>query len=195
MSAPYEIVAAPMTIYLAAANTAEPDVDDTPGASWTKLGATGDGDYDEDGVQFHHNQELSFFRPLGSTGRRKVWRVEEDPMLELTVYDLTAEMYKLALNQQTITTVAAGSGTPGSKRFSLKQGYDVTQFALLARADYSPYGDGWKLQYWLPLCVNGGAPEPVYKKGEPAGLKLEVEVMDDATNGFGVVRFQTATAL
>lgn len=195
MSSPYEILAAPMTIYLAAANTAEPDVDEAPGGSWTKIGTTGDGNYDEDGVQYHANQELSFFRPLGSTGRRKSWRTEEDPMLEFTVYDLTAEQYRKALNDASITTVAAGSGTPGSKRLSLKQGYDVTQFAVLARASYSPYGDGWNMQYWLPVCVQGGSPEPVFKKGEPAGLKFEMEVLDDPTNGFGVVRFQTATAL
>ena len=198
MTAPYEILAAPMTIYLNAANTTEPKVDDDPTAEaspWFKLGTTGDGNYDEDGVQYHQNQELEFFRPLGSTGRRKAWRPEEDPMLELTVYDLTAEHYRKSLNDASITTVAAAAGIPGSKRLSLKQGYDVTRFALLARASYSPYGDSWNMQYWLPVVVQGGSPEPVFKKGEPAGLKFEMEVMDDPTNGFGVVRFQTATAL
>jgi hypothetical protein len=195
MSAPYEILAAPMDIYVAAANTAEPAVDAAPGGSWTLLGTTGDGNYDEDGVQITHAQELEFFRPLGSTGRRKSWRTEEDPKVEATVYDITAEHYRRALNDAAITTVAAGSGIPGSKRLALKQGYDVTTLALLLRADSSPYGDGWKMQYWIPLAVNASSPEPVYKKGEPAGLKFEWEVLDDVTNGFGVVRFQTATAL
>jgi hypothetical protein len=78
----------------------------------------------------------------------------------------------------------------------MNQGYDVALFALLARSrSASPYGDAWNLQYWVPVCYQSDEPEVVYKKGEPAGLKVKFMALQDATNGFGVVRAQTATAL
>lgn len=196
MSAPYEIVAGPMDLYLGAANAAKPYVDATPSAAtWTGLGATRAGNYDEEGVHITHEQTVEGFRPLGSTGIRKVWRTAEVMHLELVVYDITAEVYRRALNEAAITTTAAGSGIPGSKRISNLMGMDVALVAVLARANYSPYGDGWKLQHWLPVCWQDGDAEPIYRKGKPVGLKLHYSTLDDPTNGFGVSEFQTATAL
>lgn len=196
MSTPYEVLAAPFDVWLAAANTAETQVDTAPSGSWTKLGANGADNYNEDGVTVTHEQNIETFRGLGKTGSLKAWRTEEDLKVEFTLHDVTIEQYKKALNDNSITTVAAGSGVPGSKRISNIQGYDVSLFALLARSrSASPYGDSWNFQYWIPVCYQSESPEPVYKKGEPAGLKLVFMALQDSTNGFGVVRAQTATAL
>ncbi len=45
--------------------------------------------------------------------------------------------------------------------------------ALLIRGDASPYGDAYGSQYEIPACFQSGSPEPVFTKGEPAGLALE----------------------
>ena len=195
MSAPYEIIAAPFTAYLAAANTAKPNVDTTPPVAWTKLGANGADNYDEDGVHITHDQNVEMFRGLGRTGAMKVWRTEEMVSVEFTVYDLTSDQYAKMLNNQTVTTVAAASGIPGAKKFNLNAGYDVTLVALLLRGGYSPYGDSWNTQYWLPVCWQDGNPEPTHKKGEPAGLKLSYKTIQDSSNGFGLYEAQNATAL
>lgn len=194
MSSPYEILAGPATVWVAAANTAETQIDTAPSGSWTKLGANGADNYDEDGVMIGHDQTLEQFRGLGKTGNLKTWRTEEDVRLEFTLYDITMEQYRKAINDNAITTVAAGVGVPGSKRISNAQGLDVALFAVLARVSYSPYNDGLNFQVWLPVAYNASSPELVYKKGEPAGLKFEFKAIQDQTNGLGVVRAQTAAA-
>lgn len=196
MSAPYEILAGPVTAYVAAANTAIVQVDTAPGGSWTKLGTSGSDNYNEDGVTVTHEQTIEAFRALGTTGNRKAWRTEEAVMVEFTVHDLTAEQYKKALNDASITTTAAGSGIPGHKSIPMLQGHNVSLYALLLRTEsQSPYGDSMNAQYWVPVCYQDENPEVVYKKGEPAGLKFKFASLEDATNGFGVYDAQTAVAL
>lgn len=194
MSAPLEIIAAPLTAYLAAANTAKPDVDDAPSGSWTKLGSNGSCNYDEEGLKVTHEQNVEYFRGLGCTGNLKAWRTEESLMYELTLYDLRVEQYAKVLNDLTVTTTAAGVGIPGSKDIDLLLGYDVTVFSILLRGSDSPYGDAYNVQYWSPKVVMDANPEPVWKKGEPAGLALKFTALQDATDGFGVFEAQNAAA-
>lgn len=199
MSTPYEILACPgLTAYTAVPNTAKPDVgavSGSPFTSYTKLGANGADNYDEDGVVVKHDQDIKTFRGLGKTGDLKAWREKEGLAVEFTIYDMTLEAYQKAMNNQAITTVAASSGISGSKAMPLLQGYDVQLFALLLRGNASPYGDGWNCQYWLPVVFQNESPQPVFKKGVPAGLKMSFMALQDSTNGFGKFEAQTATAL
>lgn len=195
MSAPYEILAGPATIWLAAANTAEVAVDTAPGGSWTKLGTSGSDNYNEDGITVTHSQNIEGMRALGTTGMRKVWRTEEELTIELTLHDLTLEHYKRALNDNSITTTAAGVGTPGSKSISMLKGQSVALSALLLRTEsQSPYGDSFNAQFWVPVCYQSDEPEVVFSKGEAAGLKLTFTALEDSSNGFGIYRAQTAAA-
>lgn len=194
MPAPLEIIAAPLEVYLAAASTARPDIDDAPSGSWTKLGANGACNYDEEGLKVTHEQNVELFRGLGCTGQLKAWRTEESVSYEVTLYDLRVEQYAKVLNDITMTTTAAGVGIPGKKEIDLLLGYDVAQFALLCRGSDSPYGDAFNVQYWSPRVVMTSSPEPVWKKGEPAGLALTFTALQDSTDGFGVFEAQTAAA-
>lgn len=187
---PYEIVAAPFTLWVAAVGTAFPEFDETPSGSWTKVGTSGDLNYSEDGVTVTHNQTVEKFRALGSTGPRKAFRAEEELHISLTLHDLTLEQYALAMNYNTVTTVAAGSGVPGIKKLGLSRGLDVLQRTLLVRgADASPYGTGWGLQYEIPVAVQIGEPEVVFVKGEPAGLALEFEALENPAAASPAERF------
>ncbi len=193
MSDPLEIVAAPLTLYVAPTGTSFPDVDETPGAGWTKIGTSGPKNYTEDGVVVTHEQELSAFTPAGSTAKQKVWRVTEGLKIEVTLADISAAQYAKILNDATVTTTPAGGGTPGHKEFSLLQGKDVALFALLARGESSEAA-GLAAQYEVPIAYQSESPAPAYKKGEPAGLKLAFEALEDSTAGFGTLVIQTAAA-
>jgi hypothetical protein len=195
MPAPFEILAGPVTVWLAAANTAEPLVDTAPSVAWTKLGIAGSDNYNEEGVGFNSEQTLETFRALGTTGSRKVWRTEEENMVTLTVHDLTVEAFKVALDDNTITTTAAGTGVPGSKSIPLVRGHAVSLYALLLRTEgQSPYADSMNAQIWMPAVYESDNREVVFSKGEAAGLKLTFTALEDATNGFGVYRAQNAVA-
>lgn len=193
MAAPYEIVAAPLTVWVAPTGTSFPLVDATPSGSWTKLGTSGTKNYDEDGVTVQHGQDISKFVSAGGTGPRKAFRTDEEFTIGFTLVDLAPDQYAKILNDATVTTTAAGVGTPGQKAFDLQRGLTVKQFALLARGT-STVLDTLACQYQVPLAIEQGEPSPVFEKGEPAGLELEFCALEDATLGFGKLVIQTAVA-
>lgn len=178
---PYEIVAQPFTLWVAAVGSAFPTVDEDPGVAWTKIGTSGDLNYSEDGVTLNHAQTVEYFRALGSTGARKAFRTEEDLRISLAVADVSLEQYAVAMNYNTVDSDAPGVGTSGTKTLGLSRGLTVAQRALLVRgADgSSPYGAAWVLQYEVPVAVQVGEPEVVYVKGEPALLALEFMALED----------------
>lgn len=193
MAAPHELVAAPLTVWLAPVATAFPDVDEAPAVAWEKLGTSGDKNLTEDGVTVTHDQTVVAWRPAGSTAARKAFRTEESLMIEFTLADISAAQYARILNDAAITQTAAGAGTPGTDEFDLLQGLDVTRFALLARG-VSPADNDLAAQYEVPICYQGASPAPVFRKGEPAGLACQFIALEDDSAGFGQLVIQTAEA-
>lgn len=175
---PYEIIAAPFTVWLAAVGTSYPAVDANPSASWTKAGSSGDKNISEDGVSVQHPQTLEFLRTLGSQAPVKAFRTEEDLIISFTLFDMRLEMYKYMLNGNAIVDTAAGSGTPGYRALPIRRGGDVTQYALLVRG-LSAYDTGMNLDFRVPRVVHSGAPEIVSAKGEPMGLLFEFTAVED----------------
>jgi hypothetical protein len=176
---PYEVIAAPFVAYWAPVGEAFPLIDVTPAGNWVRIGTSGELNYAEDGVVIEQPQSITKWRAGGDTGVRKVFRTEEDFMIRFTLTDLTLEQYRLGLNMNTVTTVAAGSGTAGYKKIGLSRGPDVAQMALILRGP-SPYGDAMNLQYEVPIAFQTGEPKPVLgKKGEPAGIELEFTAIID----------------
>ncbi|WP_048648948.1 hypothetical protein [Nitratireductor soli] len=179
MPAPFEIIAAPFVAYYAELGEPFPSVTEEPAGNWVMIGTSGDESYDPEGVQVTHSQDVNLVRPLGSTAPVKAFRREEDLVVAFTVWDVSLEAYRVALNGNPIQTVAAGVGTPGTKALRLYQGEQVATMALLLRAQVSPYGDEMAMQYEVPYCSMTGNPEVVYRKGEPAGLALEFSALKD----------------
>ncbi|WP_346915032.1 hypothetical protein [uncultured Roseibium sp.] len=179
MSEPFEIIAAPFTAYVAPVGEAFPAVDADPAGNWVKIGTNGDESMDEEGVTVQHAQELNKVRSLGSTAPLKAFRTAEDLMISFTLLDVTLEATSLGLNSNTVATTAAGSGTAGFKTLQFYQGEQVATMALLLRAGVSPYAAAMNMQYQLPRCFQSGNPEPVYRKGEPAGFALEFTALKD----------------
>lgn len=187
---PYEIVAAPFTVYVAPIGTAFPAIDAAPAGTWKKVGTSGDRSETEDGVTVAHSQSINEVRAAGSTGPIKAFRTEEGLQVSLTVMDITLEQYAVALNGAAIATTAAGVGTAGYKAMKMYQGVQVSGLALLVRGEAaSPYGDGWKAQYEVPACFQSGAPELAYTKGTPAGLALQFTALEDPSAATPADRF------
>jgi hypothetical protein len=185
---PYEIIGAPLTLWLAPIGTAFPLVDVTPAGTWVKIGTNGTRSESDDGVTVTHSQTLTKVRPGGATGPVKAFRSEEDLMIKLVLWDLTLEQYMLALNSNTLTTTAAATGTAGFKKLGLSRGTSVKEYALLARG-VSPYDEAMTAQYQVPRCYQSASPAPAFKKGVPAGLDLEFTALEDLAAATQDVRF------
>jgi hypothetical protein len=186
---PYEIIGAPLTVWIAPVGTAMPTLDAAPASPWIKLGTNGDRNYDEGGVTVTHSKSYNKVRPAGASGPVKAFLNEEDLMFGVNLMDLTLEQYQFALNNNQIATVAAGVGSPGTKKIGLSEDVGRTaEFALLARG-LSPYNDALAMQYCVPRCFQSGAPAPQFRKGEPAILALQFEALEDLSAGNAQERF------
>ncbi|OLF81278.1 hypothetical protein AWH62_00970 [Maricaulis sp. W15] len=188
-TAPFEIIAGPIEAYIAPVGTAFPAIDAAPAGPWALIGATGSENYDEQGVKIAHSQDVKAFKSLGLTGAKKAFRENEGLTVGFTLFDLQLEQYSLALAGTTVATTAAGVGTAGSKALPFYRGHDVALHALLLRGAYSPYGDAMNLQYQMPVCYLNSSPEPVFKKGDPAGLAFEYMALVDPSAATAAARF------
>lgn len=198
-SVPYEIIAAPYEVWVAPVNTAFPDVDEAPLSPWAKVGTSGDLNYTDEGVTVAHSHTFEKFRASGDLGARKVFATEEDLMISLALADMTLEQYRLALNNNPITTTSASSGVPGTKKIGLSLGISVATYALLVRGP-SPYGDNMGSQYEVPRAAQSGNPSVTGGRGTPRSLALEWTALVDPNAAsdderFGRLICQTAAAL
>jgi len=185
---PYEIIVSPFQIYLGPVGEAFSLLDDVPAGNWNLLGTSGKKNYAEDGVTVSHPQTINKIRTLGSTGAVKVTRPEEDLTIEMILVDCSLEHYATILNNVAVNDIAAGVGTPGYREITLRQGPDVATFAMICKG-VSPYGDGWYMQYQIPIVYQGANPAPVYNKSDAAGLACTWEAIEDPNAGTEAERF------
>lgn len=195
-AAPYEVIGAPYTIWVAPVGTAFPSLDDAEedfDPAWTKVGTSGDLSYTEKGVTFEAKQKINYFTPAGSTIPRKAFRTEEGSSFQVEIADLTLEQMSIVLNSNTVTHTPAGTGTRGTKEIDLTRGLDVATMAMLARG-YSPYGpadkspvtvEEWPAQYEMKRVVADGEPKVAYTKGKEAGLDLQFMALADDDGKIG----------
>lgn len=200
-TAPFEVISAPYIVWTAAVGTAFPALNAAPGAGWTKLGTSGDLNYDDGvGVSIQHSQTTVKWRATGDAGSRKAFRTEEDQIVKVKIVDVTLEQYTMALHGNAPTDVAAGSGTVGYRWIGLSRGFNILTRALLIRGTASPYGETFIGQYQIPIAMQMGNPTVMLtKKGEPQGLDLEWHAMVDPNAAteferFGRLLYQDANA-
>lgn len=199
---PYEVIAGPFTVWAAPVGTAFPSLDVADGSinvAWVKVGSSGPLNYDgPTGVTVEHSQELAPWMAMGDYGVRKIFRSSESVKVRLRLVDLTLEQYALALDGNTVTTTAAGSGTAGYKSIGFSRGADVDTRAILIRG-ISPYGASYIAQYQIWRAAQTGNPQVVFKKDEPAALDLEwtalIDPSQSASEYTGKVLMQHAVAL
>jgi hypothetical protein len=200
-ASPYEILSGPLEVYIAPFGTAEPDISEAVAGDWELLGASGSKNYSEDGVTIRHMQtvETDAFKMLGTTGPRKAARTSEDLEVEFTLHDMTVQQVAYALNgfAHTVTDTPAATDVGGNVNMPLHRGTTVGQFAVLIRGDgqsshASAITDDFNAQFWIPNAVMVGEPEEVWNKSEPVGVTVVIRALEDAVNGFGLLRMQDA---
>lgn len=175
---PFEIVAGPLGLWLAPTATAFPLIGAAPAEPWAGVGTNRARNYSDDGVAVTHGQTIQQVSPAGAIGPVKAFLTAETLTFTVTLWDITLEQYTLALSGLAPTTTAAGAGTAGFKKLGLSRGETIKTYALLARGR-SAYGDNYAAQYQVPRCYQSGSPNPVYRKGVPAGLALEFTALED----------------
>ena len=193
-SNPFQLIAAPFQVYLAPVGEAFPAIDATPAGNWAVLGSNKD--YSEDGVTVSSTQEITTFRGLGSVADRAAFREGQSLMFGFTVHDVTADVYSKALNGAAIVATAAGAGTAGHKSMEMLLPPSVDCYAVLIRGAVSPEGVGasgpWNTQFEVAMAYQAADVEPVFKKGEPAGLAFEFTALVGDADEFATFRYQDA---
>jgi len=188
MPAPHEVVAAPLTVYLAPVATSFPSVS-APEASfavgWEKLGTEGARNYTDAGVTVAHTEEVFDFTPAGSTMPSKRFRTAESYLITLELADVSPDMYAMVMNDANVTTSA------GVDTFSLYRGDQVNSFAVIARG-MSGVDNDLNMQYEFSkafVSVNG---EVTFNKGEVAALPIEILAVKHDDSDVIQVRIDTA---
>lgn len=189
-SEPYALVVGVGEVYLAAVGTTFPDTDETPGASWTYLGST-----DDEGVSVTHTRDKEIHFKGNSVLPQKATYSEARETIKFNLKEITVARYALVLDNAAVTSVAAGSGTPGTQYMLLKPGTNVPQFAMLVRGP-SPVMDAFA-QYEYARVSPTGEVETVYAKKDGLVLPCEFEAFEDLNNAgqFGTYRAQAAVAV
>jgi len=188
-----EVVASPLTIYLAPVGFAFPAINAVPivTSGWAKLGTEGDNNYAGSGVPVSHSETVSDFVPAGSTMPTKRFRTAESFEIKLNLVDISPKQYAKVMNGATVTDVAAGAGVAGESWFSLFRGINVNSFAVLARGE-SPVDNALTLQYEFSkafVSVNG---DVVWNKGTPAMLPISILAVKHSASDVIICRVETA---
>lgn len=98
---PYDIIAGPADVYIAAVGATVPTVDkadtDSSFNTWTKLGLT------QGGVKVKHTQTIDLIKADQRTGPVKAIRSEEGMEITCSIIELTLAKYAKLLNDATVT--------------------------------------------------------------------------------------------
>lgn len=176
--APFQILAGPADVYVAAAATAFPAVNAAPSGSWTAIGRT------EGGVTVRHTQTVNPITADQYTGPVKAIRTEEGLEVEFSVVDMTLENYGLVMSNATVT---AAGGPPATKTINLHKGVAVDLRSILIRGR-SPYGN-FPAQYQIPLAFQSESPEVSFVKDDKSVLACVWTALEDLTASTDAERF------
>ena len=191
MPAPFEMVAAPMTLYIAPEATLAPELSLTPPSPWRFLGTSGSRSISDEGLTIAFNETVENQRTLGSTGIAKQFRSEEDLMVSFGLLDVSVETFSDALSGLSVTEVASALGTAGYRRVDLLRGFNVLNQAFLVRG-FSPYADDMFAQYWIPKGYASFSGDLSYTKSGAAMIPIQVSAIEDLTYGYGQYHGQFA---
>lgn len=190
MSAPYEIVISPGTVWLANTGTTFPEVDAAPSGSWTKLGTAGNRDYDTGGVTVTHDQTLAAFTGAGGTYKRKPYRTDEGTTVGFSLVDFSVAQIALIMDNLAIATRAADATHAGISTIELLRGPKVHTYALLLRADSSA-DDSLTMQLQIPSCYQSANISAAFAKA-PTMAALMFEAIEATVGVAAEWVFQTA---
>jgi hypothetical protein len=144
--------------------------------AWKKLGARGYRSQDTGGVTITHKQKIEEWRGENNVIQDAA-RSEEDILIAFTLADVSMEALAAAMNGNTVTVVAPGASTKGTKKMPLARGTQVNPVALLL-VFKSPYVTGEKGILYLPKCFQNADSDIAFNKSNPAMTKFEFKVLE-----------------
>jgi hypothetical protein len=185
---PYNLVIGPGQVWVGPVGETFPDVDETPAGNWVDLGKT------EGDVVINHVRATVAIRTNQSAMPQKEALVSADETVTFSLAEIDQEAYAKILQDVTVTTTAAGAGTPGVKSFAISPSYSKV-FAWLIRVP-SAHEDGYT-DYQYDRGSVAGDHGLAYSRGAKTIIPVEVHMFESiATPGqFGVVEAFTADAV
>jgi len=155
---PFEILAGPADVYVAATGATYPtdpdtDVDDNV---WYFLGKT------EGGVTVRHTQNITAIGVDQETVPVKVLRTEEGLEVEFSLAETTLENYSIVLNQNAVTA----SGDQKTLKFYQNVGVALKALLVRGRSPYGPFG----ADFQVPVAYQNESPEFAHTKDDKAVL-------------------------
>lgn len=177
---PFEIIAGPLDVYVAATGTAfpgigVPDASLKTGGTWSFLGFT------EGGVKVGLPQSITEIRADQVTAPVKAVRSEESLEITFDLASITLENFARTLNQAIAGSGSGGVDTVAGER-SLplyRGGFQVETVAMLCRqGSLSPYGNK-ALQFEVPACFQAESPEATFTKEDKAVLACSWHAIAD----------------
>jgi len=177
----YELLTGVGALYVAPVGEVFPALEVTPAGNWVALGNT------IDGVTINIEQENEEITVDQETGPVKAIRTTEGVTVSTNLAVSTLENLAQVLSQ-TITTVAPGSGTIGTKSIGLYRGTTVVEKAFLFRGN-SPYGAAFTGQYQLTRGYFAGETETEFVKDGVAQIPIEFRVLVDLAAGSDALKF------
>jgi tetrahydromethanopterin S-methyltransferase subunit B len=179
-SKPYEILTGVGDLYIAALGATFPAVDAVPGAAWRHLG------YTQDGLTIKMSQKIEKINVDQETGAVKAARSEESMTIETNLAESTLENLADHIGT-TVTDVAPGAGTIGTREVGhYRSGY-VKTFAVLFRGT-SAYGN-YPAQTQIPVCYIDGDIEQKFDKSKNPVIKVAFEALVDPDAASDVFKF------
>ena len=152
-----KILAGGSKAYVAPSGEAMPTNLAAIGGNWSELAQ---GLVTEEGVTLSVTETVNEIRSVTDLLPIDVRRTSQSIAVSFGIYDATPEAFKVALNDNEVTTTAAGSGISGVKSIDLAVGTEVTEQALLMVAPTSPSSgaDGMVTAIYMPsgrFALNG----------------------------------------
>ena len=175
------------------ADEPEPNVD-PPATAWTPIGQ---GFISEDGLSADLANTITKVFVLKSTAPQRIYRTQEEPMIEFSLFEATMEALSIALHgsENQVTTVAATDSVIGKRSVPIQRGATVREAAVLFRSvspyDTDPDTNSWHFQGYLPRGVFTKIGNFKFYK-EQLALPLTFELLESEANGLGQLSAQDA---
>ena len=186
-----EIIRGPVTLYVADAGTAQPEISMEPPAAWTKLGAS----LSDEGLVMSFTDDEEETTTLDSPMIKKLNITKVAVEFSVSLVDMTVETFARVQNGVAVSTQAPGSGTGGYREAVMGYGFTVKYYAVLAKGT-SPYSEDMYHQQWMPRARVKIAEGPTLAKSGDAMIGAMIKpVYDSSVGGLGIYRAQNAAAL
>lgn len=169
-----ELVTGPLVVWWAPDTEAFPAIDDAPAGNWAEIGsATSPEDgYSEDGVRILSDTTWNEFNSLGNIDPEMMYPTNRNLRVQLTMHDLSSAQIRAAFGFNAVTANA------NDNELSLVLPASPDTIAILVRGTgNSPDVDGDNLQFEFARCLEVGAKDLAFQKGNPAGALLEFRVL------------------